>query len=170
MTKEKKIHVLADETLGGTLREYVEVNRRAEVGESVYTIISEEFRKVTRVEGVGAYLDDGGLIFHENYRVLEPTDIVLIDGNKYRLVDRKAEVGERILVKMDAEADEHNLGKVYEVIELDWEFVNTSGFYDDYSTLNLLQEEYYVLDPVVSENKPTSNAPQSTDDIVVLRH
>lgn len=35
-----KIHVLADETLGSIKREYVEVDRKAEVGEKIITVES----------------------------------------------------------------------------------------------------------------------------------
>lgn len=161
MTKTSdKIHVLADETLGGTLREYVEVNRRAEVGESVYTIISEEFRKVTRVEGVGAYLDDGGLVFHENYRVLEPTDIVHITSNygkseRYKIVDRKAEVGDKVI---QTSGHLGNKGKVAEVTKI-LPFV--VGFSEG-SPIGC--SEYLVLDPV--EDGINEASPQTTDDII----
>ena len=52
------VHVLADESLGGVLREYVEVDRKT----------------------------------------LEPTDIVVIDGKRYLMVERKAEVGDKVIV------------------------------------------------------------------------
>lgn len=39
MTKtNEKIHVLADESLGGIKREYVEVNRKAEEGEKIVIV------------------------------------------------------------------------------------------------------------------------------------
>ncbi len=175
MAKQKQIHVLADETLGGIKREYVETNRKAEVGDYIVTHFTECFSEGKAYEvifencGEIVVLDDEmeeHILSEENYRTLEPTDIVrLRDENaveqRFRLVDRKAEVGERVLVKMDADADEHNLGKVYEVIGLDGELVDTSGFYDDESTLNLIQSDYYVLVPVESESSP-----QSTDDII----
>ncbi len=112
-----KIHVLADETLGGIKREYVEVDRKAEVGERIVIVekadceegykngdvftVDREYRLADGdVESDGASSDTNysGLIYREEYRVLEPTDIVHIGGQRYELTDRKAEVGEKIIV------------------------------------------------------------------------
>ncbi|WP_407568007.1 hypothetical protein OKW88_21335 [Bacillus subtilis] len=117
-----KIHVLADETLGGIKREYVEVDRKAEVGERIVIVekadceegykngdvftVDREYRPADGdVESDGASSDTNcsGLIYREEYRVLEPTDIVHIDGpdgtaQRYKLTDRKAKVGEKVLV------------------------------------------------------------------------
>lgn len=112
-----KIHVLADETLGGIKREYVEVDREAEVGEKIVIVeksgcgegyeigaiftVDREYRpKDGDVECDVASSDSNpeGLIYREEYRVLEPTDIVHIDGRRYEMIDRKAEVGERIII------------------------------------------------------------------------
>ncbi|GIN80485.1 hypothetical protein JF533_18820 [Bacillus subtilis] len=109
-----KIHVLADETLGGIKREYVEVDRKAAVGEkvivssiktynmrdmtvgSVYDVISGSGAGVTSVlvkDDVG----DKACADHNGYHVLEPTDIVHIDGQRYEMADRKAKVGEKVI-------------------------------------------------------------------------
>ncbi|MBM7029858.1 hypothetical protein [Bacillus velezensis] len=112
-----KIHVLADETLGGIKREYVEVDRKAEVGEKIVIVEKADFEeeyengdvfKVDReyrpedgyVESDAASSDDNcnGLICRHEYHVLEPTDIVHIDGQRYEMVDREGEVGEKIIV------------------------------------------------------------------------
>ncbi|MCY9052478.1 hypothetical protein MOE90_02070 [Bacillus spizizenii] len=113
-----KIHVLADETLGGIKREYVEVDRKAEVGEKVVIVESECFPVgfIGTVDEFDDYFDDGSFDLIERYggesfvdaeadeyHVLEPTDIVHIgdpDGTtqRYELTDRKAEVGEKVLV------------------------------------------------------------------------
>ncbi|MGX6582874.1 hypothetical protein ACWMNW_15700 [Bacillus velezensis] len=112
-----KIHVLADETLGGIKREYVEVDRKAEVGEKIVIVekvdceewyengdvftVDREYRPADGdVECDVASSDSNpeGLIYREEYHVLEPTDIVHIDGERYKMVEREAKVGEKIIV------------------------------------------------------------------------
>lgn len=104
------IHVLADETLGGIKREYVEVDRKAEVGEKIVIVNAdvqcedpynngdifevESLLGCSRGIQTSCYRD----IFDFEYHVLEPTDIVHIDGQRYELTDRKAEVGEKVIV------------------------------------------------------------------------
>ncbi|NTU28384.1 hypothetical protein HPX95_19805 [Bacillus tequilensis] len=68
-----KIHVLADETLGGIKREYVEVGRDISA------------------RSIGGYVQ---FTVTPN---LEPTDIVHIGTQRYELTDRKAEVGEKVI-------------------------------------------------------------------------
>ncbi|MEC1584381.1 hypothetical protein P9D80_03250 [Bacillus spizizenii] len=68
-----KIHVLADETLGGIKREYVEVGRDISA------------------RSMGRYVQ-----FTETPN-LEPTDIVHIDGERYQMVNRKAKIGEKVI-------------------------------------------------------------------------
>jgi predicted RNA-binding protein len=112
-----KIHVLADETLGGIKREYVEVDRKAEVGDKIVIVDrnsrseSYENGEIFTVERVWKPLEGDvesdeaksdangdGLIFRREYHVLEPTDIVHIDGERYKMVEREAKVGEKIIV------------------------------------------------------------------------
>ncbi|APP15630.1 hypothetical protein BS467_07745 [Bacillus altitudinis] len=111
------IHVLKDEKLGVD-REYVAVDRGAEVGEKIVIVEKPSDRDcysegdvftVDRLWGAvgGAVESDkaisdpdynkGGLIVRSEYRVLEPTDIVHIDGERYRLEDRKADVGDEVI-------------------------------------------------------------------------
>lgn len=66
-----KIHVLKDESLGGIEREYV--------------MKTEEVRKA-------------GEVLPKLIPSLEPTDIIHIDGKRYRMVDRKAEVGDKVII------------------------------------------------------------------------
>lgn len=106
------IHVLADETLGGIKREYIEVDRKAEVGEKIVIVESESFPKgfIGTVDEFDDYFDDGSFDLIERYEgesfvdaeadvyhVLEPTDIVHIGTQRYELTDRKAEVGEKVI-------------------------------------------------------------------------
>jgi hypothetical protein len=102
-----KIHVLPDENLGGVIREFVEVDRKAEVGD--YVIKDDIIRKVTGrsdiCEGVEfePYLNEGEVDetigwADGYYKTLEPTDVVVIDNQRYRIVNRKAKVGEKVIV------------------------------------------------------------------------
>ncbi|WP_249669591.1 DUF4407 domain-containing protein [Bacillus altitudinis] len=105
------MHVLKDEKLGVD-REYVAVDRNAEVGEKIYTLVdgSDYFGKgeygfvhsldgnCVRARFERNYMHHPWLINNKNYHVLEPTDIVHIDGERYRLEDRMAVVGEEIIV------------------------------------------------------------------------
>ncbi|MGG1363577.1 hypothetical protein ABE287_18320 [Bacillus velezensis] len=124
-----KIHVLVDEKLGGIEREYVEADRKAEVGDKViclddtggdltiggiYTIdeIIED-----DVIGYG-FIDDAGaeraFWLESKYRALEPTNIVHIDGERYEMVEREGEVGEKIIiVRPDGViGDDYDTGRV----------------------------------------------------------
>lgn len=101
-----KVHVLADESLGGIQREYVEVDRPAEVGDYVTRdgIIREVEKRSDVWDSVEfePYLDDDGEDtfgwIDDYYKTLEPTDIIHVDGKRYRMVERKAKVGEKVLI------------------------------------------------------------------------
>lgn len=109
MTKSNvNIHVLADETLGGIKREYIEVDRKAEVGEKIITVesckefeVGEVFTVTERnrwYDGTGISVYETGIgLYHHEYRALKPTDIVHIDGQRYEMADRKAKVGEKVI-------------------------------------------------------------------------
>ncbi|AWD87965.1 MULTISPECIES: hypothetical protein [Bacillus] len=111
-----KIHVLVDEKLGGTKREYIEVDRKAEVGENIIIVEKVDFEEWYEIGDIftvdrtyhtadgAVYCDDAssvnntyGLIHLSEYRVLEPTDIIHINGMRYEMVDRKAEAGEKVI-------------------------------------------------------------------------
>ncbi|MEG7333252.1 hypothetical protein [Bacillus sp. 0102A] len=99
MTKSNaSIHVLADETLGGIKREYVEVDRKAEVDEKIVIVAKNDCeegykngdvftvdRKYCPVDGDvesdGASSDRNcsGLIYREEYRVLVPVETAAAD-------------------------------------------------------------------------------------------
>ncbi|MCM3205642.1 hypothetical protein [Paenibacillus illinoisensis] len=109
------ITVLKDESLGGVEREYREVKRKAAVGELVkmYDYAHGQSGEILKVrasmggaeqfegkrDGHGSphYIDgrgNGGYV----YLTLESTDIIRIDSARFRMVDRKATVGERVIV------------------------------------------------------------------------
>jgi hypothetical protein len=157
----EKIHVIKDENLGGVLREFVEVDRKAEVGE--YVIRDGVVRKVTQrgihpesVEFEGYYdegCDDEVIGWLDGtYKTLEPTDIVHIDGQRYRMVYRKAEVGERIFI-VDADIADYlsnyKNGDVLTVFDIDYDGRVTEvkpNVFDDKIDV-ILPYEYCVLEP-----------------------
>ncbi|MEC1426653.1 hypothetical protein P9D51_11110 [Bacillus sonorensis] len=185
MTKTNgKIHVLADESLGGIKREYVEVDRKAKKGEKIVIINSflsyEKYRNgdILTVSDIGCGcvysvqastgLGGGnynGCISHSEYRVLEPTNIVHIDGpdgtERYEMVDRKAEVDEKIVIIApdDDLAVDGDLGKIATVTEV------FSEEDIDASPIGWVKRsEYRVLIPVDSSEEE----PQPSDPIDVI--
>ena len=181
MTKtNEKIHVLADESLGGVNREYVEVDRKAEVGEKIVIVDAilsfgryhkGDILTVTDTGVSSVYSDQAstglgggnynGCISHEEYHVLEPTGIVHIDGERYEMVDRKAEVDDKIVIIApdDGLAVDGDLGKVATVTEVFSEEdidVSPMGW--------VKRSEYHVLVPVESSEEE----PQPSDPIDVI--
>lgn len=182
MTKtNEKIHVLADESLGGIKREYVEVDRKAKEGEKIVIVDAYIGARVyknedvlyvnklcTEWEGdvfsedavVAGYNPEGLVEYHE-YHVLEPTNVVHIDGERYEMVDRKAEVDEKIVIIApdDDLAVNGDLGKIATVTEV----FNEEDI--DASPMGWVKRsEYRVLVPVES----TEEEPQPSDPIDVI--
>ncbi|QHZ45884.1 hypothetical protein M654_005925 [Bacillus sp. NSP9.1] len=183
MTKtNEKIHVLADESLGGIKREYVEVDRKAEVGDKIvivdkndpddeyengdiFTVDREVSPGLGYVEcdEVRSVANLGGFILRREYRVLEPTNIVHVDGERYEMVDRKAEVGERFIYLDDTGVD-LTIGGIYTLYEI---IEGVYGFIDDMGDDRALRDEakYRVLVPVESSEE---EEPQPSDPIDVI--
>lgn len=139
------VHILPDENLGGVLREYVEVDREANNGDLLKIKGSNVIRVAETVCHFGVYYerDEGGdnYVLHHEYRVLEPTDIVHIDSTRYRLVDRKAKVGEKVMNRYT--------GKVSDVINIHVTAVGIEPIEDDEGKIyGFLHGAYYVLEPV----------------------
>ncbi|MGD7032763.1 hypothetical protein ACPZJV_16640 [Bacillus velezensis] len=178
-----KIHVLADETLGGIKREYVEVDRKAEVGEkivivdkngieagyengAIFTVDRDFHSKMDFVESnvAASYGNDSGAIYHDEYHVLEPTDIVHIDGRRYELTDRKAEVGEKIVhVNKDRGKSD---GVVTEVTDVGSSTIDVVGYEvsDGDSVCGISHGYYRVLVPV----EAPEDEPKPADPIDVI--
>lgn len=195
MTKtNEKIHVLADESLGGIKREYVEVDRKAKVGDKI-VITSSDYEEREEIYVAGHYgkviaesefsvnefeadfngfdnsfVGDDGLWYvggsaNSEYLVLEPTNIVHIDGpdgtERYEMVDRKAEVDEKIVIIApdDDLAVDGDLGKIATVTEV------FSEEDIDASPMGWVKRsEYRVLVPVESSEEE----PQPSDPIDVI--
>jgi hypothetical protein len=192
-----KTHLIADEKLGGVHREYVEVERNADVGD--YVIYSYEGetedtpRRVVAVEkrtvSIESYFDGINDVFgysHRAYRTLEPTDIVRIDKEvdaekglrstqRYRLVNRKADVGEKVLVVNPVvTAGRYKKGDVLTVVECQRE----SSDYDEGIRVNfdgfngffLYSTEFRVVEPVAEPAELTEsdvrNNPRQVIDLI----
>jgi hypothetical protein len=151
-------HLIADEKLGGIKREYIEVDRNADVGD--YVIYSYEGetedtpRKVVAVEkrtvSIESYFDGINDVFgysHRAYRTLEPTDIVHAEGQRYKLVNRKAEVGEKVLIvdAHDSNFDGYDDGDTFVIYDLEEGY---SGIVSTEEGATLYDEEYAVIEPV----------------------
>ncbi|MGO4897506.1 hypothetical protein ACG2QI_00250 [Bacillus sp. GM2] len=173
MTKtNEKIHVLADESLGGIKREYVEVDRKAKVGDMV--VLPGEGNSAEHVVEVRGFegdykLESGFYIRQDFVNTLEPTNIAHIDGpdgpERYEMVDRKPEIGEKVIV---TESDDFPKGFVDSVKEVD-DFHDNGSFFLVNGVLgeNFLDaeyEEYRVLVPVESSEEE----PQPSDPIDVI--
>ncbi|QAR52057.1 hypothetical protein BAE_04280 [Bacillus aerophilus] len=189
MAEEKRtIHVLKDEKLGID-REYVAVDRNAEVGETIVVTKAEyvegEIYEIGHYGKVNITVGDGGVNADFNgfnnsfvygdgewpvgdedysaYHVLEPTDIVHIDGERYRLEDRKAEVGERV-IHVNKESGESN-GIVTEVTMNGVSEIEVREYEDFDGDIieGLSHGYYYVLTPVQDAAEA-----QESDVITVL--
>lgn len=151
MTKtNEKIHVLADESLGGIKREYVEVDRNADVGDRV--IADGTYREVVAISSrCGVCLDgDESIGIPHSYRVLEPTNIVHIDGERYEMVDREADDGESVIVC------DRGVITIALAVCMGGGLYSTAGF--------VSRSDYRVLVPVESSEEE----PQPSDPIDVI--
>jgi len=155
------MYVLINEN--GVSREYHQVERKAKAGD--YIVFTHDNLDITanrpyKVEYASSedveFIDDDNeeRIWHSpsaDYNVFMPTDFVHIDGERYRMVDRKAKVGDKvIIVKADRTFGKYENGSVIFV-----EDVDELGIYNDSvkkADLNneglIAHREYHVLEPV----------------------
>jgi hypothetical protein len=151
----------------GVLREYREVKRKANVGERIkmtdtYDVGYDagDVFSVRNVDTLGQarfYDNDGDerAAYAHRYVVLEPTDIVIIDGVRYREERRKARKGERILYVWEGEQSQ-----VYTAIYVEENGdVRVVDEYDD-GTLMIHYGAYRVLTPIDAPQAPTAVSPQ----------
>jgi hypothetical protein len=170
-----KIHVLADETLGGIKREYVEVDRKAEVGEKIVIVnadvqCEEPYHNGYRFEVESLLGCSRGIqtachrdIFDFEYHVLDPTDIVHIDGERYEMIDRKAEVGEKVMYVNESG---ESYGIVTEVIAVGAGVVDVAEYEEPSGAVivGFSHNHYRVLVPV----EAAEDEPQPADPIDVI--
>ncbi|WP_348623033.1 hypothetical protein ABFT51_17660 [Paenibacillus peoriae] len=161
------ITILPDESLNGIEREYREVKRKADKGGrikivklegafgdyelgDVMSVHARDAGGVRTVETAGGWGGDGHIyVFDEEYVVLEPTDIVHIAGERLRMVDRKATVGERVIVvssdktKSVGCAFRHKVGEAGDVEGRLPDRPLVNGWY-------ILDGDYRVLEPLTT--------------------
>lgn len=189
------ITVLPDESLGGVLREYREVKREARAGESVIMTDATGTRTergrevpdyhngdvfvIDHVTGSLAVSTNGKLFYHREYSVLEPTDVLVIDGARYRMVDRTAAVGERVIIVNDRPGSGGSNGEFFRVgnlgVRCEHDYVDFKGNGNDYVYLDgkwsVNPEAYRVLEPVEAAKRPLSEMPaeeQCAEAIAIL--
>jgi len=119
-----KTHLIKDESIGGVLREFIEVDRPAKFGDQIICTFGK-------------------------FRTLEPTDTVVIAGERFRMVERKAKEGDKVIVI--EEGSGFNVGDILMV-----EYVTDSGTADIEGGGVLFVEEYIVLEPVASDDLVTA--------------
>lgn len=167
MNKNAK-HYIADESIGGIEREYVEVERKADVGDYIISKISWAFTENKPYEVVSddrngeiVVVDDDNdehVLSYGNYKKLEPTDIVRIE---------KDGVGEKVL---DLYFDEGVF--IREVVEP--EYASEKVWYtfetehgEDTAPIGI--DEYCVLEPIENESEPlTVDETQASPEVVEL--
>jgi hypothetical protein len=104
------VHLIADENLGGVLREYIEVEREANVGDYVIAfgvkckVVNrmDYGEQLCRIETLNGEKPISWFEIRDLIK-LESTDIVRLreengTERRYRLVDRKAKAGEKVIV------------------------------------------------------------------------
>jgi hypothetical protein len=179
------VHILPDENLGGVLREYVEVNRKAKAGEKIVIVrpdegsayekgdiltVEKSYENHPEYEDGVRIAEDYYFIYHSEYHTLEPTDIVHIDGARYRIVDRKAKVGEKVIVTnaLKGERDKcpFDNGHISEVIAVAEAEISVKP------CARLYHFEYHVLESVEPAEKDSDlvtaeeGDPKSTLDLL----
>ena len=175
-------HYIADEKLGGIEREYVEVNRKASVGDYVH-IEEVGGDKIDAIRQVVGFDRDYDLVLSEDipsvddlskilieedddFTTLSPTENVLIIGDIYRMVDREASIGEQVII-----LDGKHLGEYGEVVH-DFEYAVSVNVGDDLDYYPyVFSDQYRVLDPVVPESKSAGSLHVDvTVDTEVISH
>ncbi|MEK4970689.1 hypothetical protein MKX29_24095 [Cytobacillus sp. FSL R7-0696] len=157
-------HYIADESIGGIEREYVEVERKADVGDYVVHGSAGIYGIFERTDGIFAFVNyDGSYNGRDAWYLsktvtVEPTDIVRIDGERYRLVNRQAEVGEKVLIIGIHGEHEGDTG-VVEYSHNDGSISINAG--DGFGYFPYVYEEEYL---VLESLKPVEAEPLTVDE------
>ncbi|ASS60663.1 hypothetical protein CHN56_00118 [Bacillus velezensis] len=163
-----KIHVLTDETLGGIKREYIEVDREVENGDTVL-VTKMDGKEVCQIDKVIDIDFDGdqsyetlqldraingedlvNMLFDSEDVIvlLEPTDIVHIDGQRYEMVEREGEVGDKVIHVYKGESN----GIVRVVRKAGDDGVDVDTYEDEGELYSgFYHGHYYVLVPLDKE-------------------
>jgi hypothetical protein len=157
-----KIHVLPDENLGDVLREYIEVDRKANIGEYIYFTDDTEIPNYLKVTGYNDEInyykvehnpDEWGAtceVSIKRSRTLEPTNIVHIDGKRYRLVNRKAKAGEKVIITETHPTLVYTkIGEIVKIIKTDGDTCGSMFKPHDIGEKGAVYHfQYQVLEPV----------------------
>lgn len=161
-----KVHIIADEKLGGVQREFIEVDRPAKVGDRIICTqedplgeggyeVCDIFVVTNANGGYAGFRDKNGTQRFGKFRTLEPTDIVVINGERFRMVDRKAKEGEKIIV-VDWDDDSHIYDDVSIGETLTVNYLAPAGSIWDVMDREIAaiitKNEYRVLEPVASDD------------------
>jgi hypothetical protein len=161
------VHLIKDESLGGVLREFYEVEGRPNVGDYVHISnfnqkevdhiakVTDTDYDINQFDFIPKVTEDSSPIFDYDFGeecvTLEPTDIVQVGGTRYRLVDREAIVGEKVLITSNHYS---TFGEIFTVSEIDSDddlmFRETSEHYASHG-------KYHVLEPVESTADDTAS-------------
>lgn len=160
------MYVLIDEN--GVSREYAQVERKAKAGD--YIVFTHDNLDITanrpyKVESASSedveFIDDDNeeRIWHSpsaDYNVFMPTDFVHIDGERYRMVDRKAKVGDKvIIVKADRTFGKYKNGSVIVAEDVGEHGIYNEGVIEVDGNIAgyITHEEYRVLEPTIQAER-----------------
>lgn len=166
----EQITVMKDENLGGVEREYREVRRKADVGERIKIINNRMAHPIPTgtigILGRGETMEYDEIEYFigrgmepdhfRDYVVLVPTDVIRVNGERLRMVDRSVNDGDRVIIVKNNEHFRHEpykVGSVYSVkgaIGSHIQETKEHGF-------GISVGHYRVLEPVgpVNAAKPT---------------
>lgn len=151
-TNKQKTYVLIDENLGGLSREFIEVTHGASKGDLIiypqgaYYFSHGPFYRVSKVFEEGKVTVEDKLdhiVERPEYTALEPTNIIYLKDQRYKMVDRQALVGDNVVISEVHEdmGSLDELGKTAKVTE-----VRDNGDIDTEELGVVLRSEYRVLD------------------------
>ncbi|MCY9760397.1 hypothetical protein M5X06_12790 [Paenibacillus alvei] len=150
---DEKVTVMKDEL--GLQREYREVRRKAKVGEKVrvfgHTLHRLDGIHVVRETRSNGHIHfDGGGRLPGGYVVLEPTDTILVKGERFREVERIADEGEHVVIVKESSDNRFKLGEIYEVVASNkFTYVkHPRGKNVDHGGAYVSSRNYRVLEPL----------------------
>lgn len=182
---DEKVTVLKDEL--GLQREYREVKRKARVGERVKYIwpgCNSHIDVVTKVKDDGsvkipAYVDENGdeCVGYalRAYVVLEKSDIVHVNGERFREVNRKANVGERVAVVNDSSVTLLGRSRYYRAgnvaivlntggVDIYADLTCNEKFYED-GRWYVRHKDYRVLEPLTPAQQSQASEQSNTSEL-----
>jgi hypothetical protein len=162
------MYVLIDEN--GISREFVEVERIVKVGDyiafkhdklDITANIPYKVEEVSPLNQQVLFTDDANekqswAYPSDDYVVVESTDFIHIDGERYRMVDREAKVGEKvIIVKADRTFGKYKNGSVIVTEDVDEHGIYNEGVIEVNGNREgyITHEEYRVLEPTIQAER-----------------